>query len=100
MYEGRGRALAQALSSIDGVSASQPDGGVQVAARFDGQLTEDGALAAVAVHGFQPARLSDYCAGAELRGLVIGFADATPERIALFADALRTAQSSISDKNP
>ncbi|KEJ97118.1 transcriptional regulator, GntR family [Pseudosulfitobacter pseudonitzschiae] len=100
VYEGRGRALARALSSIDGVTASQPDGGVQVTARFDGSLTEDGALAAVAAHGFQPARLTDYCAGAGLRGLVIGFADATPERIALFADALRTAKSSISDEYP
>ncbi|UOA28875.1 HTH-type transcriptional regulatory protein GabR [Pseudosulfitobacter sp. DSM 107133] len=89
VYEGRGRALAQALSSLDGVSASQPDGGVQVTALFDGRLTEDAALAAVSAQGFQPAKLSDYCSDVANCGLVIGFADATPERIAAFVDALR-----------
>lgn len=91
IYEERGRALAQALSSIDGVSASQPDGGVQVTAHFDGRLTEDAALAAVAARGFQPGKLSSYCSGTDLRGLVIGFADATPDRIAAFISALKAA---------
>lgn len=89
VYEGRGRALAQALSSIDGVSVCQPDGGVQVTARFDGRLSEDAALAAVSTRGFKPAKLSTYCCKADDRGLVIGFADATSERIAAFVDALR-----------
>ncbi|WOI57840.1 PLP-dependent aminotransferase family protein [Palleronia sp. LCG004] len=89
-YEGRGRALCEALGPIGGLSVRPPDGGVQLAVRFDDGRSEEAAIHALGRGGFRPARLSAYCMEAGARGLVVGFADATPERIARFARILGT----------
>ncbi|MDT0683441.1 PLP-dependent aminotransferase family protein [Roseicyclus sp. F158] len=91
-YEARGHALAEALSSVKGLSVRPPDGGVQLTARFGNGRSEASTLAALAAQGFRPARLSAYCLNADRTGLVIGFADATPKRIETFVRVLSAVQ--------
>ncbi len=91
VYEARGHALAAALSAIEGVAVREPDGGVQITARFTEGDPEAHVVAALSATGFAPTRLSLYCNGEKRSGLVIGFADATPERIDAFARTLSRA---------
>ncbi|WP_417681781.1 PLP-dependent aminotransferase family protein [Roseibium sp.] len=90
-YEARGNALAATLGPIEGIEVHPPDGGVQLTVRFHDDRDEVLALTALAEAGFRPARLSAYCLGEPLNGLIVGFADATPDRIARFAEVLDEA---------
>ncbi|MGB3148945.1 MAG: PLP-dependent aminotransferase family protein, partial [Paracoccaceae bacterium] len=87
-YAERGAALAEALAAIPGVAVTPPDGGVQLAAHLAPEV-EARALAALRAAGFGAGPLSRYCLKADCSGLVVGFADATPERIAGFARTLQ-----------
>ncbi|MCY1127421.1 PLP-dependent aminotransferase family protein [Frigidibacter sp. RF13] len=89
-YGERGRAFARALRAIPGVEAADPSGGVQLTIRLPAG-SEAAAHAAVLGAGFAPAALSAFCIGPGQSGLVAGFADATPERIAGFCAALARA---------
>lgn len=60
-------------------------------ARFGSGRCEDRAVARLAARGFRPGRLSAYDPEGRAKGLVIGFADATPARIADFVAALRSS---------
>ncbi|TRD18894.1 PLP-dependent aminotransferase family protein [Palleronia caenipelagi] len=93
IYEPRGRALAAALAVLPGVEAEPPDGGVQVAARFDDTWSEETAITALREAGFGPNPLSNHCQVVPLKGLVVGFADATPERIAQFIHILKAVRN-------
>ncbi|PZX13654.1 GntR family transcriptional regulator/MocR family aminotransferase [Palleronia aestuarii] len=88
VYAARGLALAEALDGIDGLSVRPPDGGVQLAIRFEDGRSETEAIVALSAKGFSPSRLSRYMLTGCVSGLVVGFADATPERIALFVRTL------------
>jgi len=89
VYEARGRALAEALSELPGVSVRPPDGGVQVAVQLERPEDEDAALSALAARGFGPGRLSAYALEGGPPGLIVGFADATSERTEQFVNILR-----------
>lgn len=89
-YSERGRALAAAVRTLPGVRADDPEGGVQLAIHLPAGA-EAACLPALHRAGFGTAALSSYALQAQLSGLVSGFADATPERIARFADVLRGA---------
>ncbi|SDD35807.1 GntR family transcriptional regulator / MocR family aminotransferase [Paracoccus isoporae] len=89
-YETRGLALADALADLPGIALRPPDGGVQLALRFCGDQDEGAVLAACGRAGFRPSRLSASSLGA-IRGLIVGFADATPQRIRGFRDVLAGA---------
>lgn len=87
-YGERGRALAAAVRALPGVRADDPEGGVQLAVHMP-EGKEETCLAALHRAGFGTAALSSYSLRTRLSGLVSGFADATPERIAKFAAILR-----------
>lgn len=89
-YQQRGTALARALQEIPGLSVRIPAGGVQLAARFTPERPEAPVLSHLASAGFRPAGLSTSSLQGQT-GLLIGFADATPQRIESFRKALRTA---------
>lgn len=93
-YEALGNALAAALAAIEGIEVHPPDGGVQLTVRFNNGRDETPALSALAEAGFRPARLSANCLGEPLSGLIVGFADATPDRIVRFAQVLDEAVGS------
>lgn len=86
----RGAALVGALDARLGaaVTARLPDGGVQLAIRFEGLAEEAEAQRRLQALGFAPARLSGFGLSHCPTGLVTGFADATPERVARFVDGL------------
>jgi GntR family transcriptional regulator / MocR family aminotransferase len=86
-YGDRGRAFARALRTIPGVEVADPSGGVQLAIRLP-TGAEAAAHAALSRAGFAAAPLSAFCIGSDLTGLVAGFGDATPERIARFCAVL------------
>ena len=89
-YGERGRALATAVRAIPGLEVEDPDGGVQLAIHLpDG--AEATCLEALHRAGFGTAGLSSYCLQARLPGLVSGFADAGPDRIARFVRVLADA---------
>lgn len=90
IYGERGRAFAAALRTIPGVQVHDPSGGVQFAIRLP-RGTEPPALTALAAAGFGAAPLSSFCLGPGQEGLVAGFAEATPDRIARFVAVLRSA---------
>ena len=90
-YEARGNALAASLDQIEGIEVHPPDGGVQLTVRFPDGRDETAALTALGKVGFRPARLSAYCLAEPLSGLIVGFADATQERIERFAEVLGKA---------
>ncbi|WP_346908689.1 PLP-dependent aminotransferase family protein [uncultured Roseibium sp.] len=90
-YEARGNALTAALSDIKGIEVHAPDGGVQLTVRFRDGCDEVPVLTALAEAGFRPARLSAYCLAEPMYGLIVGFADATPDRIDRFAQVLGKA---------
>ena len=90
IYGERGRAFAAALRTIPGVQVHDPSGGVQFAIRLP-RGTETAALTALAAAGFGAAPLSSFCLGPGQEGLVAGFAEATPDRIARFVAVLRSA---------
>lgn len=90
VYEANGQALYDALADLPGIELRAPDGGAQLALRFRDGRDESAILAALARAGFQPARLSAYAAGTST-GLIVGFADATGERIARFRHVLEQA---------
>ncbi|MCB2117291.1 MAG: aminotransferase class I/II-fold pyridoxal phosphate-dependent enzyme, partial [Rhodobacteraceae bacterium] len=89
----RGEALVAALRARlgDEVTAELPDGGLQLALLFPGAAREAAAQRALQAAGFAPSRLSGFGLAHRPTGLVTGFADATPERIARFADVLAAA---------
>ncbi|WP_284164945.1 PLP-dependent aminotransferase family protein [Frigidibacter sp. SD6-1] len=91
-YGERGRAFARALRAIPGVEVAEPSGGVQLAIRLT-PGTEARAHTALIKAGFAPAALSTFCIGSGQEGLVAGFGDATPERIADFSAVLARALS-------
>ncbi|MDW4550977.1 PLP-dependent aminotransferase family protein [Defluviimonas sp. D31] len=88
VYGERGRALAAALRSLPGIDVADPSGGVQIGFRLP-ESREAAALTALHSAGFGTAALSDYCLGRPQEGLITGFAEATPERIAHFTATLR-----------
>lgn len=89
-YGERGRTLAAAVRALSGVRADNPEGGVQLAIHLP-EGAETACLAALHRAGFGTAALSSYALQAQVSGLVSGFADATPERIAKFTAVLRGA---------
>lgn len=89
-YEERGHALAAALDKLPGMDVRPPDGGVQLAVRFHSKQDEENILLRLAAKGFRPARLSAYSSTGQT-GLIIGFADATPQRIQKFCQTLSSA---------
>jgi GntR family transcriptional regulator/MocR family aminotransferase len=98
-YAERGAAFATALATLPGVDVTPPDGGVQLAVH----LTKGGeaeAVTALNVAGFGTAPLSDYCLANPRPGLVAGFADATPERIAHFVAVLAAALGQATNSPP
>ncbi len=96
-YEARGLALTEAMRGIAGIEVEPPDGGVQLAVRFTGAQDEGRVIAHMAGQGFHPARLSasalhdDGVQDGWQRGLIVGFADASADRIARFRAALIAA---------
>lgn len=89
-YGERGRALATAVRALPGVQVNDPSGGVQLSIRLP-PGTETAAIAALNGAGFGTAPLSAYCLGPSQEGLVTGFAEATPQRIARFTKILSKA---------
>lgn len=91
--EGRGMQMAAILRAGLGarISVRNPDGGLQLAIRFAEMGHEARCQAALVAAGFAPARLSAYCLGGQIEGLVSGFADATPPRAARFVAVLAGA---------
>lgn len=89
----RGEALVAALEARlgDRIAVRLPDGGLQLAIRFAGAEQEARAQARLVAAGFAPARLSGYGMACRPTGLVTGFADATPARIARFVTLLAAA---------
>lgn len=87
-YGDRGRALAAAVRAVPGTQVNDPSGGVQLTIRLP-TGSEAPALAALRAAGFGTAPLSAYCLGPPQEGLISGFAEATPDRIRRFANALR-----------
>ncbi|MCW3781594.1 PLP-dependent aminotransferase family protein [Defluviimonas salinarum] len=87
VYGERGRALAAALRSLPGIEVADPSGGVQIGFRLP-EGHEASALTALHAAGFGTAALSDYCLGPPQEGLITGFAEATPDRIARFTATL------------
>lgn len=87
-YGERGRMLAAAVRALPGVSADDPEGGVQLAIHLP-EGAETACLAGLHQAGFGPTALSSYCLQARFSGLVSGFADATSERVARFTGILR-----------
>ncbi|WMT89600.1 PLP-dependent aminotransferase family protein [Pelagibacterium sp. H642] len=92
-YEERGRLLVETLRERFGadLEVNMPMGGLQVVARFARPRDDGPVAAALAAEGFETPSLSSYCAGEKRSGLIIGFADATPKRVARFADRLEQA---------
>ena len=90
-YAERRQLLAAALKQRFGgkIGVNLPDGGLQMAILFQAQQDEEVTLAALAQAGFSAGRLSAYCLEAQMRGLVVGIADATAERIDGFCTALQ-----------
>ncbi len=95
-YGERGRALAAAVRGLPGVRVNDPSGGVQMAIRLP-TGSEAPALAALRGAGFGTATLSAFCLGLPQEGLISGFADVTPERIARFAGILEKALATSLD---
>ncbi len=89
-YARRGAMLAERLREAFGkrVSLHGPDGGLQLALVFRAGQDENAALQALHAAGFSPSRLSTLCLQAGMTGLVIGFADATEQKITRFCDTL------------
>jgi len=90
IYAKRGGMLADQLKRRfgDKIALHRPDGGLQLTLVFKAGQDEQTALIALHKAGFSPARLSALCIEAQMTGLVIGFADATEERINRFCDIL------------
>ncbi len=91
VYGERGRAFAAALRTLPDVRAEDPAGGVQLAVHLASDRAEAAAVAALNRAGFGVAPLSSYCHDSARPGLVAGFAEATPERIARFVKVLGSA---------
>ncbi len=94
VYAARGRLLAEALETRfgDRLTVRRPDGGLQLAAVFAPGLAEGPAMARLGAAGFAVAALSAQGGGAAgPQGLVIGFADAEPGRVARLLAALAPA---------
>lgn len=95
IYGERGRAFATALRAVPGVRAEDPAGGVQLAVHLRDAATEAAAVGALNAAGFGVAPLASYCLGPPRSGLVAGFAEATPERVARFVKVLRQALDQV-----
>jgi len=89
-YGERGRAFAAALRRLPIPPVADPTGGVQLTIRLP-EGVEARAVAALNAAGFGPVPLSAFCIGEAQEGLVAGFAQATPERIARFCEVLTRA---------
>lgn len=89
-YEERGQALAEALATLPNLTIRPPDGGVQLALQFHKKRDETAILDALATKDFHPAPLSP-CSSTGQTGLIVGFANATPDRIATFCKLLAEA---------
>lgn len=89
-YEERGRLLVETLRSRFGetLDIDMPMGGLQIVARFTTPRNDTAMAASLAAEGFETPALSSYCSGRKRLGLIIGFADATPDRVTRFADRL------------
>ncbi|MGB5837953.1 MAG: PLP-dependent aminotransferase family protein [Albidovulum sp.] len=94
-YAERGDAFVTALQARFGtaLSVALPDGGVQLAIRFEGAAREAACHQVLHRHGFSPARLSGFGISHQPTGLVIGFSDATPARITRFVEAMEEGMS-------
>lgn len=89
----RGEALVTALQEKfgDALSVRVPDGGLQVSIGFGGEEREGEAQGRLVAAGFAPSRLSGFGITHRPTGLVVGFADATPDRVRRFVEVLAAA---------
>ncbi len=96
VYEQRGRELSGRLHEClgDHLRVASPRGGVQLTALFRRPLDERPVIACAAKSGFSFAALSSYCLRADLRGLVIGFANASARDIREGVEVVARAMSS------
>jgi GntR family transcriptional regulator/MocR family aminotransferase len=90
-YQERMTCLTDAMFHTLGNAAnvSLPDGGLQVLLRFAEGVDDTRVAALVAQRGFDLVALSRLCIDRTERGLVIGFARATPKATAKLAAAIR-----------
>lgn len=95
IYAQRGQMLATRLTErfANSIAVRAPDGGLQMPLLFRAAQDEGASLVALDKAGFSPGRLSGLCIDAQIEGLIVGFADATPERIEAFCDVLETCWS-------
>lgn len=89
-YEARGRLLVETLGKAfgDTMAIAMPMGGLQTVARLADGFDDRAISDALAKDGFDTPALSTYCTGIKRSGLIIGFADATPDRLARFSASL------------
>lgn len=95
-YHERVRGLVDALADVSAATVTLPDGGVHVTVRLAGEKVEATAVERLARHGLTPGQLSDYCAGADHHGLVVGLGDATATNVMTLRDVLL----SLPDRTP
>lgn len=91
IYEERGALLVRSLTERLGnrIEAEPPNGNVQVSVKFRGSLNDIDVARAMQERGFSVSPLSNCYLGEDsLSGLIIGFADATPQQIAQGVNAL------------
>jgi GntR family transcriptional regulator / MocR family aminotransferase len=94
VYAARRDVLRQTLQSWlgDQISLSEPDGGLQIVARFTQTVDETALRDRLRAEGYAVAGLSEFqIAEAQPAGLVLGFANMTPRRARRFAKALSAA---------
>ncbi|MCD7060408.1 PLP-dependent aminotransferase family protein [Pelagibacterium xiamenense] len=92
-YEARGRLLVETLRLVlgDRVEVEMPMGGVQTVVTFRGAVDDEAVSLRMQKAGFNTPALSGYCIGEPRVGLIVGFAEATPDIAARFARTLAAA---------
>ncbi|WP_158625408.1 MULTISPECIES: PLP-dependent aminotransferase family protein [unclassified Asaia] len=88
LYQQRGLALHEALSSLPFLQVLPPRGGVQLGLRLLVAGREEACMTALAQTGYRVGRLSALCLDAATEGLVIGFATLRPDDPARIASTL------------
>ncbi|WP_404402519.1 PLP-dependent aminotransferase family protein [Pelagibacterium halotolerans] len=93
IYEARGRLLIDTLRTVlgDRIEADMPMGGVQTVISFRGPVDDEAVSQRMQATGFNTPALSGYCIGKPRSGLIVGFAEATPDIAQRFARTLSTA---------